>query len=83
MIMAARPNRFLPPPDPEHLRWCENLVRTIKHNGIWGIPRSQLVFQIDHEKKQLRLVSGDPEHPDVAATRHIFSYLGWDVDDSQ
>ena len=65
---------------PEHvLEWCRQLVRVIRDGGSWGIPRSNLVFRIDHKKKQLVLTVGSPSDDDFEATRHVFSYIGWDV----
>lgn len=65
---------------PDHvLAWCRQLVATINDGGVWGIPRSQTVFRIDHKKKQLILTAGDADGEDFHATRHVFGYIGWDV----
>lgn len=69
-------------PSPQVQEWCRNLVRVIKHGGMWGIPRSGVVFEIDQTNKRLILKTGDPDNPDVHATRHNFSYIGWDVIDA-
>lgn len=66
-------------PPPETLAWCQNLVNSLKHGGIWGIPRSGVVFEIDQENKQLILRQGTPDDPDFLATRHVFAYIGWQV----
>jgi hypothetical protein len=67
-------------PDPERItNWCQSLVNTIRHGGIWGIPRSGLVFRIDKEKKRLVLTDGDASNEDFTATRHEFAKIGWDV----
>jgi hypothetical protein len=66
---------------PEHiLDWCRNLVRTIRHNGVWGIPRSQLVFRIDQNQKKLILVEGETSDGDFIATKQVFKHIGWDVE---
>lgn len=65
---------------PDHiLAWCRNLVDAIRDGGVWGIPRSGLVFRIDHKNKQLVLTSGREADDDFLATQHVFSYIGWDV----
>lgn len=65
---------------PDHiLAWCRQHVGMINDGGVWGIPRSNLVFKIDHKQKRLILTAGNPEHDDFEATRHVFSYIGWDV----
>lgn len=65
---------------PDHiLEWCRQLVRTMRDGGVWGIPRSGLVFRIDHKNKKLVLTSGRESDDDFEATRHVFSYIGWDV----
>lgn len=65
---------------PKHvLDWCRELVRVIKHDGIWGIPRSNTVFKIDQNNKQLVLVAGDETDGDFIATKMVFAHIGWDV----
>jgi hypothetical protein len=66
-------------PPPHVLNWCKNLVSTITHNGIWGIPRSQIVFRVDQEEKKLILVVGEEHDPDFLATQQVFKHIGWDV----
>jgi hypothetical protein len=86
--MVAFANFKQRPPDPdeppaETLAWCKNLVRSIKHGGVWGIPRSGVVFEIDQENKRLILREGAPDNPDFLATRHVFAYIGWQVVDTK
>lgn len=59
--------------------WCRNLVATVKDGGVWGIPRSGLVFQIDKKAKQLTLISGDSDSSDFSATQAAFKDIGWRV----
>lgn len=63
----------------EHKRWCENLVNTLKDGGVWGIPRSGLIFRVDKGGKQLLLVAGDPTSTDFPATVENFGAIGWKV----
>lgn len=66
--------------EPEStLAWCRELVRTIRHNGVWGIPRSGIVFKIDKKKKCLILTVGEESNPDFIATHRVFGQIGWDV----
>lgn len=65
---------------PEHiLAWCRQHVAMIHDGGVWGIPRSGLIFRVDHRRKKLVLTAGDKTNEDFAATRHVFSHIGWDV----
>lgn len=66
---------------PEHvLAWCRNLVDMTAHDGVWGIPRSGTAFRIDKKNKRLVLVvPGLDGDADFHATKHVFSFIGWDV----
>lgn len=69
---------------PQHVQdWCQNLVNSMKHGGIWGIPRSGVVFEIDQINKRLILRQGTADDPDFLATRHVFAYIGWRVVDEE
>lgn len=75
--MVALNNHDVP---PDHvLEWCRQLVRAMKDGGVWGIPRSGVVFRIDKKNKQLVLTTGRPEDEDFVATKHVFSFIGWNV----
>ncbi|NDD52328.1 hypothetical protein EBZ39_00350 [bacterium] len=66
--------------EPEStLNWCRNLVETIRDGGVWGIPRSGVIFKIDKKKKCLILTLGSEYNPDFIATRRVFAQIGWDV----
>jgi hypothetical protein len=66
--------------EPEHvLQWCRSLVASMKDNGIWGIPRSGIVFKIDKAAKRLVLVVGNESNEDFIATKRVFKQIGWDV----
>lgn len=67
-------------PPERVLDWCRNIVRIIADGGNWGIPRSGTTFRVDHAKKRLVLVTpGNDDGADFEATKHVFSYIGWDV----
>lgn len=66
-------------PEEHILQWCRELVTTIADGGNWGIPRSQIVFQIDKKARKLVLVVGSKTNPDFIATKRVFKHIGWDV----
>ena len=78
--MVAFHNPVEKPPEPV-LEWCRELVRAMKDGGVWGIPRSGTVFQIDQKNKRLicRSLGPDGDDGDFLATQHVFSYIDWDV----
>lgn len=78
--MVSLNSDFTEEAEPEHiLAWCRNLVRTMTDGGVWGIPRSGVVFKIDKPNKQLVLIVGTAENPDFIATKRVFKQIGWDV----
>lgn len=63
------------------------MIRIMKHNGIWAIPRSGTIFQFDHVNKRLvRVGTGSlcdsitPEQ-ELHINRRMFKQVGWDVVD--
>jgi hypothetical protein len=70
----------LPPPTPEIIEWCTELVRVIKDGGVWGIPRSGTTFRVDQKNKRLICIRlGFSDDSDFLATKHNFAFIGWDV----
>ena len=68
------------PPPEEILDWCRNAMAMIHDGGVWGIPRSGTIFQVDHTNKKLVLIMpGDDDEADFIATQHVFKYIGWSV----
>jgi hypothetical protein len=62
------------------LSWCTSLVSALTDGGIWGIPRSETVFKVDKQKKQLILVQpGNDDDADFFATQKVFKHIGWEV----
>lgn len=64
---------------PAVLNWCRNLVDTLRDGGVWGIPRSGIVFKVDKKKQCLILTVGEETNEDFIATRRVFRQIGWDV----
>ena len=79
--MVALNNGFeLEHPPEDVLEWCRNIVGIISEGGIWGIPRSNTVFRVEHKNKRLVLViPGDDDGKDFQATKKVFKHIGWDV----
>lgn len=40
--------------NPEHIRWCRQTFDMMAEGGVWGIPRSGLVFQRIGDKLVLK-----------------------------
>jgi hypothetical protein len=81
-MVALNSNNLNPEdiPPPHVLAWCENLVRIMADGATWGIPRSGTTFRIDKPNKRLVLViAGQDDNADFYATKHTFSFIGWDV----
>ncbi len=68
-------------PEEPVLEWCRELVRAMKDGGVWGIPRSGTVFQMDQKNKRLicRSLGPDNDDGDFLATQRVFAHIGWDV----
>lgn len=66
--------------EPEStLEWCRQMVRVLRDGGMWGIPRSGIVFKVDKKKQCLILRVGAETNEDFIATRRVFGQIGWDV----
>jgi hypothetical protein len=66
--------------EPEHvLQWCRNLVASMNNDGVWGIPRSGIVFKIDKKNTRLVLIVGHESNDDFIATKRVFKQIGWNV----
>lgn len=61
------------------LNWCRNLVATLNDGGVWGIPRSGVVFKIDKKNQCLILTAGTDDDPDFLVSRVVFDQIGWKV----
>lgn len=73
-------NSALDEQEPESvLNWCRELCRAMAENGIWGVPRSGVVFRFNKRNKRLVLIVGTEDNPDFIATKRVFAQIGWDV----
>jgi hypothetical protein len=72
-----------PRPPEAVLAWCEALVAQTKDGGVWAIPRSQVVFRIDHTNETLWCVDGPDDLEKIVAelnvNRDVFAHIGWRV----
>ena len=63
-------------PDSEAARqWLRRLLYMIADGGSWAIPRSDTVYQILHEKKTMKRVSGNGDKD----TERVAKAIGWSV----
>lgn len=53
---------------PEHVAWCRRQVDMIRVGGVWGIPRSGLIFTRTGEN-ELTLTARMPWMPEMPVTR--------------
>jgi hypothetical protein len=54
------------PLNPTHVAWSANIFRTIRDGGVWGIPRSGLLFQ--KRGNALALTARMPHDPAMPIT---------------
>ena len=52
---------------PEHVAWCRNTFEMIRVGGVWGIPRSGLIFTRTDETT-LTLTARMPWMPEMEGT---------------
>jgi len=71
----------------EGVQFCRYMIRIMKHNGIWAVPRSGTIFRFDHVNKRIvRVGTGSlrdsitPEQ-ELQIHRRMFKQVGWDVVD--
>lgn len=66
-------------PTASDIAWANNFIRATAQNARWGIPRSGVVFEVDHDKKCLRQVAGPTEYPEIDINRAVFEKVGYSV----
>ena len=50
----------LPLQNPEHIHWCRSVIDAVAEGGIWGVPRSGLIF-VKTGPNEIALVAREPE----------------------
>lgn len=70
-------------PSPEILNYFQNVLRILKPNAVWGMPRTGQVYKVDKNNKTFTLIEGDPHDEDHwhDKTRKTLARLGWAVYD--
>lgn len=56
-------------------QWMRGMLGMIKEGGLWTIPRSNTVYEILHEKKIIKRMSGRGD----ADTERVAKAIGWSV----
>ena len=64
--------------EEEILAWCRKTVYELADGGVWGIPRSGMVFRIDKSRKKFILLSGDCQE-EIDAINYWFGKIGYSV----
>lgn len=57
---------------------CQKIVDELMDGGIWGIPRSMVVFRVDKKNKNFILLEGDCEE-ELKAFSYWYGKLGYSV----
>lgn len=81
----------------EEVAWCQGLWNSLNDGGVWMLPRSGLIFEVDKTKNRLLLKQRIPhraempfteeelleqQDEEVAAARERFSQFGVEVLDN-
>lgn len=56
--------------------WQQGHISRLVQGGRWIVPRSGTVYEIDHERKIARRISGLLPEPDITK---VFAAMGWKV----
>lgn len=56
-------------------RWFQDMMRCIKDDGFWGIPRSLSCYRVNNTNKTLELHVGNGDEP----VERVAESLGWTV----
>lgn len=60
--------KVLPVQNLEHLGWCREMVDSMKEGGVWGVPRSGLLF-VKNGPDSLALIAREPGEPELRAVQ--------------
>lgn len=67
-----------------NVQWCKSLFASLKPQGVWGVPRSGLVFQKDNDSLVLQsvipgIVSPEESEADYQCIKSHFADAGINV----
>jgi hypothetical protein len=65
--------------EKEILAWCRKTVYELADGGVWGIPRSMMIFRIDKTRKKFILVEGNSQE-EINAINYWFGKIGYSVE---
>ena len=66
-------------PSDSDVAWVENLIRTLKDGGVWGLPSSRSEWQFFKRAKLAVLLCGALEDETNRRTAAILRGLEWTV----
>ena len=58
------------------IQWTENLFKMIADGGMWAVPRSTTIFQIDKTNKKAIVIQ--QRKPDTSIDA-VLKAMGWEV----
>ena len=58
------------------IAWTENLFKMISDGGMWAVPRSTTIYQIDKVKKTATVIQ--QRKPDTSIDT-VLKAMGWEV----
>lgn len=58
------------------VEWQTRMVSVLKQGGRWIVPRSGSIYEIDHEGKRARRITGFVPEPTIT---RVFEAMGWKV----
>jgi len=58
---------------------CQQIINDLKDGGVWGIPRSMMVFRIDKTRKKFILLEGNSQE-EIDSFNYWFGKLGYSVE---
>ena len=58
------------------IAWMENMIRMVADGGLWAVPRSTTIIQIDKTNKNAVILR--QRKPDTSIDA-VFKAMGWEV----
>ena len=64
-------------PEPEHLAWQRQLIRSLGDGGYWAIPATASTLQLHQANKTFVFLTGDTTLVTNQRVIKVFNKLGW------